>query len=78
MENQSGFLELSPFTGEKGAVPRMLHSAPPLRRGALLIRGPWPQSESVGPGSAVPAEEALHRVRDMVASIVESARAASP
>jgi hypothetical protein len=43
----------------------MLRSAPPLRRGARLIRGPWPQSESVGPALRCPAEEALHRVRDM-------------
>jgi len=32
-------------------VPRMLRNAPPLRRGALLIRGPRVQKK-VGPGSA--------------------------
>jgi hypothetical protein len=53
-------------------VPRMLRSAPRLRRDALLIRGPWLQHESVGPGSAVHrdrtmlriAGRTLHRVRD--------------
>ena len=30
----------------------MLRSAPRLRRGALLIRGPWLHNEGVGPGSA--------------------------
>src|SRR5260370_22282536 len=30
----------------------MLRSAPPLRRGALLIRGPQQHNESMGPGSA--------------------------
>jgi len=56
----------------------MLRSAPPLRRGALLIRGPWPQSESVGPGSAVPRRRGAAPRPGHVASIVESARAASP
>jgi hypothetical protein len=41
----------------------MLRSAPRLRRGALLIRGPWLRNASVGPGSAE-QREALHRVRD--------------
>jgi len=39
----------------------MLRSAPHLRRGALLIRGP--HSVSVGPGSAE-QRYTLHRVRD--------------
>ena len=39
----------------------MLRSAPPLRRGALLIRGP----SAVGPGSAEQRQGTLHRVRDM-------------
>jgi len=39
----------------------MLRSAPHLRRGALLIRGP--HSASVGPGSAE-QRYTLHRVRD--------------
>jgi hypothetical protein len=42
----------------------MLRSAPPLRRGALLIRGPCFLTDQMGPGSAVHREEALHRVRD--------------
>src|SRR5712672_3086671 len=45
-------------------VPRMLRSAPHLRRGALLVRGPW--LYEVGPGSAAHRQEALHRVRDML------------
>jgi len=39
----------------------MLRSAPHLRRGALLIRGP--HSVSVGPGSAE-QRYTLHRVRE--------------
>jgi hypothetical protein len=42
----------------------MLRRAPRLRRGALLIRGPPMHDGSVGPGSAVQREGALHRVRD--------------
>jgi hypothetical protein len=38
-------------------VPRMLRSAPPLRRGALLIRGPCRGVVAVGPGSAEQREE---------------------
>jgi len=40
----------------------MLRSAPPLRRGALLIRGL--SQRFVGPGSAAQRQEALRRVRD--------------
>jgi hypothetical protein len=39
-------------------VPRMLRSAPHLRRGALLVRGPsLSRTQSVGPGSAEHREE---------------------
>ena len=44
------------------SVPRMQRSAPRLRRGALLIRGP--SSLELVPALRSTAEEALHRVRD--------------
>jgi hypothetical protein len=44
-------------------VPRMLRSAPRLRRGALLIRGPS-FARGVVPALRRIAKEALHRVRD--------------
>jgi hypothetical protein len=46
------------------SVPRMLRSTPLLRRGALLIRGPYVISGGVGPGSAEQRKRALHRVPD--------------
>src|SRR5437763_321238 len=42
----------------------MLCSAPLLRRGALLIRGPHLLHLQMGPGSAEQRQEPLHRVRD--------------
>ena len=38
-------------------VPRMLRSALPLRRGALLIRAPSDHRRFLGPGSAEQREE---------------------
>jgi hypothetical protein len=49
------------FAATSDGVPRMLRSAPRLRRDALLIRGP--HSAAVGPGSAE-QRFTLHRVRD--------------
>jgi len=51
------------------AVPRMLRSAPRLRRGVLLIRGPT----MAGPGSAK-HRFALHRVRDTRLSSLKYSR----
>ena len=45
-------------------VPRMLRSAPHLRRGALLIRGPSCRSICCGSRLCGAARRALHRVRD--------------
>src|SRR5947207_15764709 len=47
------------------SVPRMQRSAPRLRRGALLIRGPC----RLGPGSAE-QRCTLHRVRDTRAALL--------
>src|SRR5437867_10985132 len=44
-------------------MPRMLRSAPHLRRGALLTRGPFLFNCGWVPAPRRTAEEALHRVR---------------
>ena len=42
-------------------VPRMLRNTPLLRRGALLIRGPYVVGGSLGPGSAEQRKNAAPR-----------------
>ena len=42
-------------------VPRMLRSTPHLRRGTLLIRGPYDIGGRVGPGSAEQRKDAAPR-----------------
>jgi hypothetical protein len=44
-------------------LPRMLRSAPRLRRGALLRRGPCFELEQMGPGSAEQREERCTAMR---------------
>src|SRR6266404_3662145 len=56
-----GLMELA---CRRNGVPRMLRSAPRLRRGALLVRGPSCRMETWVPALRRTAEEALHRIRD--------------
>ncbi len=66
--HQLHFMEMMGFAGSTylraPLVPRMLRSAPHLRRGALLIRGPSCRSICFGSRLCGAARRALHRVRD--------------
>src|SRR6266851_4190211 len=53
-------------------VPRMLRSAPPLRRVALLIRGPTPCKCRDRSRLCGVARRALHRVRDTRGALADS------
>jgi len=58
-------------------VPRMQCSRPLLRRDALLIRGPSDAPKMSVPALRCNAEEALHRVRDMMYLTAVIARSVS-